>query len=98
VLKIVLLIKVSKIIYVTKIYEDIIIKEVIKKNYLPLDNSDLLCPTLHEFNASGLGGHFVEMNLSMSVNPATSHSIRRSCHSNLPVWFIEFNCIYWYYY
>lgn len=38
----------------------------------------MLCPTLLEFNSSGLASRFVEMDLSMSVKPATAGSMRRS--------------------
>jgi hypothetical protein len=48
-----------------------------RKDVLPLNQSELLCPTLHQFNASGLASRFVESDLSMSIKPATSQSHRR---------------------
>lgn len=48
-----------------------------RKDVLPLNQSELLCPTLLQFNASGLANRFVESDMSMSLKPATSQSHRR---------------------
>lgn len=50
----------------------------LRKDVLALGESEMLCPTLLEFNSSGLASRFVEMDLSMSVKPATAGSMRRS--------------------
>ena len=39
-----------------------------------LGNSQLLCPTLLEYNRSGLAEKFVEVDLSMSMTPSTPSS------------------------
>jgi hypothetical protein len=54
-----------------------------RKDSLPLGQSALLCPTLLEFNNSGLGRSFVEMDLSMSIKPATAQTLRRSQRSQI---------------
>lgn len=36
-----------------------------------LGNSSLLCPTLSEYNKSGLAEKFVELDLSMSMAPSS---------------------------
>lgn len=53
-----------------------------RKDSMPLGNSELLCPTLTEFQRAGLGQKFVEKDLSMSVKPSTAQSMRRSYFSN----------------
>lgn len=56
-----------------------------RKDILPLCESAMLCPTLQQFNTSGLAGRFLEMDLSMSIKPATAQSMRRSARSGSPV-------------
>jgi hypothetical protein len=56
-----------------------------RKDVLPLCESEMLCPTLLQFNNSGLASKFVEMDMSMSIKPATAQSLRRSAMSNTPV-------------
>jgi peptidyl-tRNA hydrolase len=55
-----------------------------RKDVLPLNQSDLLCPTLQQFNSSGLANRFVESDMSMSIKPATSQSHRRNRYLNSP--------------
>lgn len=54
-----------------------------RKDSMPLGQSALLCPTLLEFNNSGLGRSFVQIDLSMSLKPATAQSLRRTQRSQV---------------
>ena len=49
-----------------------------RKDSVPLLNSEKLCPTLSEYQKSGLANRFVNMDMSMSMKPATAQSMRRS--------------------
>lgn len=49
-----------------------------RKDVMPLGQSQLLCPTLMQFNTSGLGSKFVEMDMSMSIKPSTAQSLRKT--------------------
>ena len=56
-----------------------------RKDCLPLGQSLLLCPTLQEFHASGLGERFIGMDMSMSIKPATTQTLRKTNQNDLPV-------------
>ena len=49
-----------------------------RKDSVPLLRSEKLCPTLSEYHKSGLAQKFVNMDMSMSMKPASSQSMRRS--------------------
>jgi hypothetical protein len=48
-----------------------------RKDYVPFGNKSLLCPTLAEYNRSGLASKFIEEHLSMSKAPSSSRSYKR---------------------
>jgi hypothetical protein len=48
-----------------------------RKDYVPFGNKSLLCPTLAEYNRSGLASQFIEEHLWMSKAPSTSRSYKR---------------------
>lgn len=53
------------------------------KSKMCLGNSDLLCPTLLEYNKSGLAQKFVEIDLSMSMTPSTANSRMKKRRSDI---------------
>jgi len=48
-----------------------------------LGNSSLLCPTLLEYNQSGMAEKFVELDLSMSMAPPSPSSRIRKRRSDI---------------
>ena len=56
----------------------------LRKDSVPLLNSEKLCPTLSQYHQSGLASRFVNQDLSMSLKPATSQSMRRSYINDSP--------------
>lgn len=53
------------------------------KAKMHLGNSELLCPTLLEYNMSGMAEKFVEKHLSMSLTPPTAYSRMRKRKSDV---------------